>query len=994
MKMHNLKWTFALAMSMFMSNALLAQFTVSGKVTDPLDLPLIGVSILVKGTSTGTVSDVDGSFSLEAPGESATLVFSYTGFKTFELDVTGSSGPQNVQMQEDIARLEEVVVTGLASGVKRSNSGNSVASVDAEMLSEQTNPQTLDNALYGKIAGVQMTANGGAPGGGINVQLRGISTLGAGSSQPLYIIDGVYADNSASRNFRSIVNSAGGGSSSNNQDDVASRISDLNPDEIERIEVLKGPSAAAIYGTRANAGVIIITTKRGQAGESKVSFSQDIGYAKGQNFIGFDDWNEQKVRNYFSGARLNTELAALRAAEAEGRITDWEDFFYGETPLLSNTSVSLSGGNQKTQFYASGGFQTEDGIIKNTGYDRYSFRVNLDHKIGNFITVKLNNNFIRTETQRGFTGNQNNTGGSIGYNIAYAPSYANFFPDENGIYPDNPYFGGNPIDIRDNGVNDYNVNRIITAGAVDIDLWSTANTFLKAKINGGVDLVSGESLVYFNEQMQYQKTRANPGDVVWGNSRNLNYNLQGFLVLNSTFGKFNSNTTVGAVRLDQDVNFLATRGQGLAAGQRNLAWANVVTVASQQEQRISDMGVVAQEDLNWDDKIIASVGIRFDKSTLNRDQQKYYAFPKASLAVNLHNFVETGFFDQLKLRGAYGETGGLPQFGFTFEPLNSTIIGGSIGGVVGTQGVDANLVPETAQEIEFGLDMTLLNGRVTLDATVYNKSVKDLILPLRPASSTGISTIQTNAADLENRGVEIGLGFVPVRTANFEWSNRLLWWRNRSEITRLIVPQFNTGGFGFALGTYAIAEGYSPTAIVGNPDNPSGPVRKTLYGDRQPDFQMSYATSIKFLKHFDFSALLHYQKGGAAINLSAYLWDDGGTTPGWDEDPDGDGTFKGQERIVEAFGSGNTGVWIEPTDYLKLRELGLYYTVPSTVLNNTGLLKRLKLGVSANNILLSTKYSSYDPEVSNFGAQPLAGSVEVTPYPSSRRFFFHIKADF
>ncbi len=981
---------------LMLSSVAMAQFTVSGNITDGNGEPLIGVSILVKGTTSGAVTDFNGDYSIDIAGSSATLIISYTGFKTVEENVSASTGTLNLTMEDDIANLDEVVVTGLASGVKRSNSGNAITSIEGDALSDQTSPQTLDNALYGKIPGVQMTANGGAPGGGINVQLRGVSTLGAGSSQPLYIIDGVYMDNSAQRNFRSFVNSAGGGSSSANQDNVASRISDINPDEIEKIEILKGPSAAAIYGTRANAGVIIITTKKGAAGQSKVSFSQDLGFAKGQNFIGFDDWDEAKVRNFY-GSGAEPELAALRAAQAEGRVTDWEEFFYGETPLLSNTTLSASGGNQKTQFFASGNYQTEDGIIKNTGYDRYSFRVNIDHTFSDILSVKFNNNFIRTETQRGFTGNQNRTGGSLGYTIAYTPSYADLFPDEAGVYPTNPYFGGNPIEVRDVGVNDYIVNRFISAAAIDLNLITKANYFFKVKINGGADYVASNSLVYFPETMQYQQTQANPGDAVWGNSNNLNTNIQAFAIFNADVGQFNTNTSIGVVRLDQDIEFLATRGRGLAAGQNNLNWAAVQTIQAQSTQTITDVGLVAQEDINWQDKIIASLGIRFDKSTLNADQTKFYAFPKASLAVNLHNFdfFNSSLLSQVKVRAAYGETGGLPRFGQTFEPLNSINIDGNLGGVVGTQGVDATLEPETASELEFGVDLGFWGNRVTLEATYYNKTVNDLILPLRTATSTGIANIQTNAADLENKGVELGLGINAVRNDNFNWYTKLLYWQNRSEITRLIVPEFNTGGFGSSLGTYAVALGFSPTTIIGNPDIADGPVGKTVYGDRQPDFQYSIINQLSFLKNFDFSFVLHGQKGGAAINLSAFLWDDGGTTPDWDGDDDGDGVFNGDERLTARRDEGNSPrVFIEPTSYLKLREVGLFYTLPQEAISSLGFINRLKIGVSANNVLLWTNYGSYDPEVSNFGSQPIFGSVEVTPFPSSRRFFFHLKADF
>lgn len=969
-----------------------AQSMIKGSVRTTSNEPLIGVSILVKGTTTGTVTDYDGNFELTSPAKEGTLVFSYTGYRAVEKTFSSSVNMLDVVMEEDIAKLDEVVVTGLASGVKRSNSGNAVTTVSGDELTGQTRQQTLDNALYGKIPGVNMSANSGAPGGGINVQLRGLSTLGAGSSQPLYIIDGVYVDNSTIRTGRTQLSGASGGASASNQDDAANRIADINPDDIEKIEVLKGPSAAAIYGTRANAGVIVITTKKGQSGETKVSFSQDIGQARGQNFQEFDTWDEAKINAYYGGG-APAQLAALQQAQNEGRVTDWEDYFYGERPLLSNTQLSVSGGNNKTQFYVSGGILSEDGIIKNTGFDRYSLRANIDHRISDRLKVSLNSAYYKSDSDRGFTGNQNNTGGSIGYSIAYTPSYANLFPDANGNYPDNPYFNDNPIAIRDLTTNNQKVDRFVTAATLDWDIMRGASSYLKFRLNGGVDYLSGNSLVHLPEVLQHQRASANPGDVMWGRQDNLNTNIQAFLIFNADLGSINSTTSVGAVRLDQDGEFQLTRGRGLSGGQTNLAWARVVSVQEQTNSQVTDLGFVAQEDLNWKDRLIASLGVRMDRSTLNNKQDEYYLFPKASLAANLHNFDFWGldFINQFKLRAAYGETGGLPRFGVTFESLTPQLIGGNLGGQVGTRGVDPNLVPETAQELEFGVDLALLNNFLTLEATVYNKQVKDLILDLRPAESTGILAIATNAADLVNRGFEIGLGLNPVRSQNFNWSTKILYWTNESEITRLDIPAFTTGGFGPSLGTYLIAQDYSPTAIVGLPSGQATPAGGyTIYGDRQPDFQLSWTNSINFLKNFDLNFLFHYQGGGSAINLSALLWDDGGTTPNWDGDDDGDETPNGLDRLIEWSG-GNTSVYIGETSYLKLRELGLYYTIPG-LFNKT--IKRLKLGVSANNVLLWTNYNSYDPEVSNFGSQPIFGNIEVAPFPSSRRFFFHIKADF
>ncbi len=981
-----------LALLLF-SSAALAQFTVSGTVTDESGTPLIGATVLAKGTSVGTVTDVDGSFSLRVPEGTAALVISYTGYATTEVPVSASSTALVIQLKEDIARLEEVVVTGLASGVKRSNSGNAVTTITADELTGNTRQQTMDGALYGKIPGVNISANSGAPGGGINIQMRGVSTLGAGSSQPLFIIDGVYVDNSVIRNGRTNVNGASAGQNASSQDDASNRIADINPEDIERIEVLKGPSAAAIYGTRANAGVVIITTKKGAAGQNRVTLTQDIGFAKAQNLIGFDTWDEQKIQNFFGGDP--GELAALQAAQQEGRVTDWEKYFYGETPLLSNTQLTFSGGTDKLQYYASGGFQTEDGIIKYTGFDRYSTRLNLNATISPRVRLSFNNSYYRTDTRRGFTGNQNNTGGSIGYTLAYTPSYANLFPDENGNYPDNPYFNDNPIAIRDLGKNDQKVDRFISAANLDVDLWTGDAAFLKLKVNGGADFLSSNTFVYFPEILQHQRASANPGDVMWGRQDNLNTNLQAFLQFNADAGELNLNTTLGGVRLDQESEFLLERGRGLAGGQTNLRWAKVASVHDQRKTKVTDLGWVAQEDINWQDKIIASVGVRFDRSTLNADQDKYYAFPKASLAVNLSNFDfwNVSSINQLKLRAAYGETGGLPNYGVTFESLSPQLIGNFLGGQVGTRGIDPNLKPETAAELEFGLDLGMLDNRLFLEATYFNKKVKDLILDLTPAESTGITAIATNAADLENKGVELSLGINPVRTGNFNWFSRINWWKVESKITRLDIPTQTVGGFGVSLGTYLIAQGYSPTTIVGLPGGTDKPGGWTIYGDRQPDWQMSWYNTINFLQHFDFSFLFHYQKGGHAINLSALLWDDGGTTPGWDDDKDGNGQFDGLDRLLDWAVNRNTGAYIEETSYIKLREIALHYRVPSSVLGD-GFIKGLRLGVSANNVLLWTTYGSYDPEVSNFGTQPIAANIEVTPYPSSRRMFFHLKADF
>ena len=995
------KFQVLLALSLLAVGTVSAQqFSLNGKVTDSgTGEPLAGVNVIVKGTTIGVITDIDGNYNLTIPGTEGVIVASFIGYLTKELPVNSTTGTLNIDMVEDVTNLEEVVVTGLASSVKRSNLANAVSTVSADELLGTTDPQTLDNALYGKLNGVNINANGGAPGGGISVQLRGISTLGAGSSQPLYIVDGVYVDNSTIRTGRTQVSGASSGQNATTQDNAANRIADLNPEDIESIEVLKGSSAAAIYGTRANAGVIIITTKKGKAGKTKVSLRQDLGIARALNLQDFDDWNPDKITAFFgTGERAEAELQAYLQAVAEGRITNWEEEFYGETPLLSNTQVSVSGGNEKTTFYVSGGLRTEDGILKNTGFDRYSIRANIDHKFSKKLDMSLNSNYIRSSTQRGFTGNQNNTGGSIGYNIAYLPSYADIFPDAQGNYPNNPYFNDNPLAIRDLGVNDSNVDRFIVSSAINLNLLQTDNSLLKFTAQGGIDYISANSLVYFPEILQHQQALANPGDVMWGRNDNLNTNWQAFLIFNTNVGKTNFNTQVGTVRLHQSVENLLTRGRGLSGGQTNLRWATVQSIQGQFDQTVTDVGIVAQEEINWDDKIIGTVGVRFDRSTLNRDQDKFYAFPKASVAANIANFDfwTVNNVNQLKLRAAYGETGGLPNFGNTFESLTPQLIGGSLGGQVSVRGVDPNLEPETASELEFGLDASFFGNLISLEATYYIKEVNDLILDQVPAESTGIQAIATNAADLENKGIELALSGSPVRTNNVNWFSKVLYWKNRAEITRLNIPPFTTGGFGPALGTYLIAEGLSPTTIVGTPGDADTPGGFTMHGDRLADFQMTFLNQITLYKNWELSFLFHWKQGGDNINLSAFLWDDGGTTPNWNGDDDGDGIPNGEDRQREWISDNNAGVYIQDASYVKLREIGLYYTLPQNLTTRlfNGLVERVKLGFSGNNLFLWTDYESYDPEVSNFGSQPIASNIEVTPYPTSRRMFFHLNIDF
>lgn len=971
----------------FTTQSAFAQYTVSGKITDSeTGEILIGVTIFNAVSGSGAASDINGMYSITLPTGDASLRVTSIGYLTQNIDVSGTNGEEvnlDIQMKADVANLEELVVTGLASSTKRSNLANSVSSINADEISGKTDPQTLDGALQGKIPGVQIQSYSGAPGGGFNVQLRGVSTFGASGSQPLYIVDGVYVSNASISNGRSAVSGAGGGS----QDDSANRLADLNPDDIQSIEVLKGPSAAAIYGQRANAGVIIITTKRGKAGATKVTVSQDVGGTSALNLKGRTNWNEARIRDFWgTGARGDLELQRYNDAVAAGNNNDLEQELYGNTGVVSNTQVGISGGNEKTRFFISLANNEETGIIDNTGFERKTIRANLDHDISDRVRISSSSSFINSDSKRGFTGNQNNTGGSVGYSLAFTPNYAYNILKQNadGTYNDNPYFTENPFRLIDDAVNDQEVNRFIQSVNLRADLISEGVSNLALTARGGFDYLSSDGLIYFPEYMQFQRTAAAfPGDVFHSTSEILNLNLQVSLLFNTELetnsGNIYLSTQAGVSRFDQTVSSDNIRGRGLLPGQTNVGNAAQVT-ASQGFTDITDVGYFAQQEINWNDKLIATIGGRLDRSTLNLQDDELYFYPKASLAANISNFDFWNVDDinQLKLRVAYGETGGLPNFGNIFTSANSQNIGTSVGITAGNSTVDPNLKPESAKEFEYGLDVSLFEGRVGFEGTVYTKTVEDLILNLNPAPSTGLGGVSTNAATLENKGIELGLNLIPVNTRDFSWNSSILWWTNESLITELRVPSSTSTAFSSTFGFAKIEEGFSPTTIFGFDENGD----EKVFGNYQPDFQMSFSNSFNFLRNFDASFLLHWSEGSELGNLSDLLSDGAGNTH--------DFYTSGTTRVVRP---GGTASFIDDGSYIKLREASLYYTLPSSILNDQlgNTFSKIRVGVSGSNLLLFSDYGGYDPEVSALGRSTIGRQIEITPFPTSRKVLFHIK---
>lgn len=964
-----------------------AQFTATGRVTDSEGEALTGVTIRIKGTTSGTSTDLNGNFSIDVSGSDATLVISYLGYTDVEQTVNASNSITNLSLTEKATVMDEVVVSGLATTIKRSNAANAVAMIDARDLTGTTVQQTMDGALYGKFTGANIVANSGAPGGGIAIKLRGVTTL-TGNSQPLFILDGVYLDNSSVFSGLNTVSLAyRDGRISGDQDNPSNRIADLDPEDIERIEILKGASAAAIYGSRAGAGVVIITTKRGQAGKTRVDVSQSLGYNSAIRLLGLRNWDAAKAATHFGQAGADAFTAASKA----GKIYDYEEELYGNKGFLSSTRVNVSGGDDRTKYFAGMTYRNEDGIVPNTGYDRFNLRLNLDRTISDRFDLAISTNYMRSNADRGFFNNDNSSA-TMGISLVSTPAWAELHPDALGNYPNNPYAPSNFLQTSTLMRNNEHVDRFITGASLTTNIYTSYQSALKLVLRGGIDYFTLVTDILAPSTLQFQKDGNGTGGAsIIGTTLNTNKNIAAFLVHQWQLGSIGLRTQVGVTAEDFNQNTIINKSNFLIGSQSNLNQAGSVSV-NQNKLRQKDRGFFAQEELNWDDKLVFTIGLRADKSSNNGDANKLYYYPKASLAANLSKFngITNETMSELRLRVAYGQSGNFARFGSIYTPLNAVVIDGSTGSLVGTILGNDELGPEKQTELELGFDLGLMSNRIFLDFTYYQKNIDDLVLRVRIPSSSGFIDKWLNAAELKNRGFEIGASLNVINHSDLSWNTRFGYWKNTAKIENLKVPTFNEGGFAPILGVFRIENGKSPTQIVGTTPDTSDADGLKVYGDAEPDFNLSWSNNISW-KNFDLSFMFHWKEGGANINLTTLLSDLSGTSADYDDtnlDPEGK-LVNGDYRVSQLGTSAH--VFVEDASYIRLREIGLYYRIPKSVFNDK---VQLKVGVSGRNLINIFDYNSYDPEVSNFGIRAISNAIEVTPYPSSKSMVFTVAATF
>ena len=1016
-----------------------ADRTLTGNVTiSPSGDILPGTQILLKGTFTGTVTNNDGEYSLDIPVDQVTLIITFIGFKHQEITLAPGVTSLDIEMEEDVLNTSGVVVTGLATSVKKRNLAHSVATISAEELVPAP-VQTLGGALAGKFAGINVSQNTGAPGGGISVNLRGVSTL-VGATQPLYVIDGVIINNAANLSgLMDLITAAASAGSPSPQGQPVNRIADINPNDIANVEVLKGASAAAIYGSKAAGGVIIITTKSGGTGKTRIDVSQQIGMSKILNKIGAREFNAREAYenngatglgrfgvsqgflntagftrldsingtedglNTTDAARFDVILDSLTSA-VPGRFIDYEDELYGETGMLWETTVSARGGTNKTQFYISGMYKNDEGIVLNTGYKKYSAKINVKHRFSEKTKLDVYTSFIRSESDRAITGNDN-TNTTFGFSLAFTPSYVDIRkcsaadvgasstrPECSGLldgeYPAHPFNPSNPLHTRDVLKNNEIVYRSIISSKLTHSLYRTTNQNFDFIVQAGVDFYSQENKVFSPPDLQFERVSDTPGSSILGEAENVNSNLSLNLVHKYiTPSNTSYNTTFGFQFENIENNNLVVWATNLIPTQTNVDQASsVVTLQNITRQR--ERGFFIQEEVNFNDVIYVTGGFRGDRSSTIGDTDKFFTFPKGALSYRLN--------DAVKFRTAYGVTGNLPIANSKFTLLDPISIGGSSGlineGVKGT----ADIKPERTREIEYGLDWTGMDERATLDATYYTQNITDLLLTADFPASSGFEQIIVNGGEMKTSGIELSLGLNLIRSRNTNWLSRINFYRTRSEITKLDVDPYNTGGFATFLGTYRIEKGISPTRIVGSETNADGSFKEL--GDETPDFQMSFNNSLRY-GNFNLGFLWDWKKGGDVINLGKLLTDLGGTSGDYETvekyDVDNDGVpetdlINGVGRLTVL--GPQTAPYIEDGSYWKLRELQLSYNFSEQAVQGFlgGRFTYLRIGISGRNLLMFTDYLGYDPEVSQFGNRAIGRSVDTIPFPSAKSFFFNI----
>jgi TonB-linked SusC/RagA family outer membrane protein len=948
------------------------------------DQPIPNAAVTVVGATRAapTFTDTDGRFTIAAPTAETRLAVQAFGFIRMEVTLAAGVNSADIALQQDVFRLDEVVVTGQATTVERRSATTAVAIVSGEELTKVSSP-TILNALTGKISGVNLQTNSGAPGGGIQLQIRGNNTI-LGAYDPLFVVDGVIYSNASIPTGRGVANAAG---SATQEDDAVNRIADLNPEDIASIEVLKGAAASSIYGSKAANGVVVITTTRGQSGAPQFNISQRIGVSSPLKLLESRRWTLDEAIKEF--AEKDPDLVRPFFANNPNPYFDQYAQFYDNRKLSHETTADMKGGSATTRYYISGNLKRDEGIERYTGASRKSLRINLDQDLGSQLDLRISSVFNRSENDRGWDNNcnSNNCGA---YAFAYIPSFIDLTKkNADGTYPKPPVGPpANPMQLAELAEN-HEVNNRFTGGfTLGWNAYQAERQSLRLVAGGGFDIFDQTNTIWSPNDLFYEQTQSLPGDALVSGARSLYNNWNVNAIHSWDGGALRTTTSFGLQYEDRWLHTTQMRTRNLLPGQRNVN-RGTNTTATENLTQERTIALYASEAVRFfDDRLLLQGGGRAERSSANGDIEKYYVYPNVSASYRFLDLIGSG--SEMKLRAAYGETGNQPLFGQKFTNLATPQLGGQQGITVSTTSGFADVSPERLKEVEVGLDGNAFGGRLTWELTGFDRNTTNLLLQRVPAPSSGFAVQIFNGGKIRNTGVEAALGYTPIRSGTNLWVTRATFTRYTSEVVDLAgLPAFYPPGSGYGnLGRTRIEQGLPITAIVGfdlNPDGTRGSVIKQL-GNSAPDFRVGFVNDVTF-GPLNVNAVLDWQQGGSVINLTRYLQDDGKTSADW-------GTEAWKKRY-QGYLATSIRPYIEDATFLKVREVAVTYGVPVRLTKSFGLpVNNLRLGVTGRNLFMWTKYSGVDPEVANFGSQAVRGNLDIGPYPPSRSFFFNISVGF
>lgn len=961
--------------------------TITGVVISAEDnMSLPGVNVRIKGTNRGTITNIDGDYSISV-NEAETLMFSYIGFITQEINV-GDQSTIDVTLQPDAKTLGEVVVVGYGSVTRGDLTGN-VASLKGAEIANIPVP-TFQEAIQGRMAGVFVESSSGKVGEGVKIRVRGSTSI-SGGNEPLYVIDGIP------------VTSAGTIGKSN-------PMADINFNDIESFEVLKDASAAAIYGARASNGVVLITTKSGASGKTKFNVGIQRGVSsptRKNEFLNASQYVElmresgynNDLRNGLDPINNPGDYEDSDLEFVEGRLdrysghtdwrdgnvdTNWQEQAFNDDAGVTNVNFSASGGDEKTRFYFSTAYDKQDGIMIRNNFERISGRLNLDHNVSDKFTIGANFSLTRTETTRLAEDNQFNNPIQL---VALAPITP--IRDEDGVLYDRP-----TTTYYNNLIDSENAEWLSTSFRNINTLFGEYqfNEKLRFRTDFAVDVINQN-----DERFYGSRTITGQGTNGYGSSRWVrifNYNTNNYFTYSNTFAdKHSIEAVLGMSFQKTEDNYTRVDGQEFPLDElRTLESAAEITEGTSQFTNFSFLSYFSRINYKFDNKFLMTLSARYDASSRFGENNKYGFFPAASVGwiVSEEDFLRgKEGLSLLKIRGSYGITGNAEIGNFDHLGLFGPVSYGLEPGLQPTQIQNPDLTWETTTQLDIGIEFGLFNDRITGEVDYYDKNTSDLLLLVPLPGSTGFSFKRENIGKMQNYGFEVVLNSANYANQNFSWNTSFNFARNINRVRELAEDQtsippsssrFLNGIFiGESIGVFYGPEyaGVDPAngdaLYYSNEErsettNDYNEAERMVVGDPNPAFIAGINNTVTY-KNFDLSFLFQgvfgndIYEGGGGFYAANGDWFDNSTLEQFDrwQNP-GDVTNIPQARLGVCNGCNASSRYISDGSYVRLKTLSFGYSIPSNILERMSL-SSVRVFFMAQNLLTFTDYMGWDPEV-------------------------------